>query len=134
MYLVNEVNELGLKFSEYILSLEEFPKWLAVLKHELDKFNEHIKLGLVFGSSIKSEKYNDIDVFLLYDKKKTGEIKKIKDSIRRAELVEKPIRYVEITEKDIEKNKEDRVFYSMMSESLIFYNPGKYVGVVRCLI
>ncbi len=128
-------NSLALKFAEYLLSLEqkEAPKWLSVLMYNLNKFKKHIKFGCVFGSSIKSRKYNDIDVLLMYDKGKAQEINKIKNEIRKAELVEKPIRYVDITEKDILKNKEDKVFYSILSENLIFHNPSKYIEVINWL-
>ncbi len=129
-------NEMALKFIEYLLSLElkEFPKWLFVLLHSLNKFKKHIKFGCVFGSSIKNSKYNDIDVLLMYDKKKSADVSKIKKEIRKSELVEKPIRYVEITEKDVQKSREEKVFYSIFSENLIFHNPSKYVGVIKCLI
>ncbi len=128
-------NELALKFMEYLLSLEEkeTPKWLNVLIYNLNKFKKYISFGCVFGSSIKSSKYNDIDVLLIYDKKKTKEVNKIKNEIRKAELVEKPIRYMEITEKDVLKNKEDKIFYSILSENIIFYNPSKYIEVIKWL-
>jgi len=67
----------------------------------------------------------------MYDAKKSNDIKKIKDEIRKSELVEKPIRYVDIAEKDIALNKNDKIFYSILSESLVFHNPEKYVEVVR---
>ena len=88
-------------------------------------------MGLVFGSSITTKDFNDIDVLLMYDAEKSKGIKKIKDEIRKSELVEKPIRYVDIAEKDILQNKEDKIFYSILSDSLVFYNPEKYVEVVR---
>ncbi|MBI2660000.1 hypothetical protein HYX07_02465 [Candidatus Woesearchaeota archaeon] len=126
-------NELAIKFMEYVLSLEEkeFPKWLSVLFHSLKKFKDRIEMGLVFGSSIKTRNFNDIDVLLMYDAEKSKDIKKIKDEIRKSELVEKPIRYVDIAEKDILLNKEDKTFYSILSESLVFHNPEKYVEAVR---
>ncbi len=126
-------NKLAIKFVEYILSLEEkeFPKWLSVLSHSLKKFKDFIKMGLIFGSSIKYKDFNDIDVLLMYSTEKSKDIKKIKDEIRKSELVEKPIRYVDIDEKDIVMNKEDRTFYSILSESLVFHNPEKYVEVIR---
>src|SRR3989344_616730 len=126
-------NKLAIKFMEYTLSLEdkEFPTWLSVLSHSLKKFKDSIKMGLVFGSSIKVRDFNDIDVLLMYSTEKSKDIKKIKDEIRKSELVEKPIRYVDIAEKDILLNKEDKIFYSILSESLIFHNPEKYVEVVR---
>ncbi len=129
----NYKNNLAIKFIEYMLSLEEkeFPKWLVVFLHSLQKFKPYIELGMVFGSSIKSKDFNDIDVLLVYDKKKVNEIKKIKEEIRKSELIEKPIRYVEIAEKDIISNKEDKVFYSIISENLIFYDPEKYVEVIK---
>ena len=126
-------NKLAIKFMEYMLSLEEkeLPKWLSVLSHSLKKFKDYIGMGLVFGSSIKTKDFKDIDVLLMYDVEKSKNIKKIKDEIRKSELVEKPIRYVDIAEKDILVNKEDKIFYSVLSDSLVFYNPEKYVGVIR---
>ena len=129
-------NKLAIKFIEYMLSLEEkeFPKWLSVLSHNLKKFKNDIEMGLIFGSAIKTRDFNDIDVFLMYDTEKSKDIKKIKDEIRKSELVEKPIRYVDIAEKDILLNKEDKIFYNILSESLVFHNSEKYVEVVRkCL-
>ena len=126
-------NKLAIKFMEYMLSLEEreFPKWLSVLSHSLKKFKDCIEMGLVFGSSINTRDFNDIDVLLMYDTGKSKDIKKIKDEIRKSELIEKPIRYVDIDGKDILLNKEDKIFYNILSGSLVFHNPEKYVEVVR---
>lgn len=125
-------NKLALKLMEYLLSLEEqeFPKWLGVLPHSLNKFKNCIEMGLVFGSAINTSHFNDVDVFLMYDPAKSKSIKNIKDEIRKSELVEKPIRYLDITEKDILLNKENKVFYNMLSENLVFHNPEKYARVV----
>ena len=132
-YSYNYSNNLSLQFMGYVLSLDEkeFPKWLAVLLHSLQKFKQYLTLGAVFGSSIKKKEFNDIDVLLVYEAKRSNEIKKIKEEIRKSELIEKPIRYLDITEKDILSNKEDKVFYSIISENLIFYNPEKYVEMIR---
>jgi len=126
-------NKMAIKFIEYILSLEEkeFPKWLSVLAHSMKKYEDYIEMGLVFGSSVRTSDFNDIDVLLMYNAERSKDVKKIKDEIRKSELVEKPIRYVDISEKDILLNKEDKVFYNILSESIIFHNPGKYVEVVR---
>ena len=128
----NYDNNLAIKFIEYMLSMEEkdFPKWIIVLLHSLSKFKPYIQLGLVFGSSIKTKDFHDIDVLLMYKKDKSKMIKKIKDEIRKSELIEKPIRYMDITEKDVLLNKEDKIFYSILSNNFIFYNPEKYVGVI----
>ena len=124
-------NKLAIKFMEYMLSLEEFPKWLSVLLHNLKKFKDCIEMGLAFGSSINTKDFNDVDVLLMYDKKKSKVIKRIKDDIRKSELIEKPIRYTEITEKDALLNKGDKIFYNILSESLIFHNPEKYAEVIK---
>ena len=124
-------NKLAIKFMEYLLSLEEFPKWLTVLLHSLKKFEGCIELGLVFGSSIKNRDFNDVDVLLMHTAEKSREIKKTKDEIRKSELVEQPIRYVDITEKDVLQNKENKIFYSILSDSLVFHNSEKYVEVIR---
>jgi len=128
----NYDNKLALKFIEYILSQEEKeePVWLSALSHSLKKFKDHIEMGLIFGSSIKTKDFNDIDILLMYNPEKSRNIKKIKDEIRKSELVEKPVRYIDIAEKDILRNKEDKIFYSMLSDSILFYNPKKYVEVI----
>ncbi len=126
-------NKRAIKFMEYLLSLEykEFPKWLRVLSHSLEKFNGSIEMGLVFGSSIKARDFNDIDVLLMYNTEKSKGVKKIKDEIRKSELVEKPIRYMDMAEKDILLNKEDKIFYSILSDSIVFHNPEKYAEVIK---
>lgn len=127
----NYNDKLAVKFMEYMLSQEEFPKWLGPLLHSLQKFKDCIKMGLIFGSSIKTRDFNDIDVLLVYGAEKIKEVKNVKDEIRNSELVEKPIRYVDIAEKDILLNKEDKIFYNMLSESIVFHNPEKYAEAVR---
>ena len=126
-------SRIATKFIEYLLALEEkdFPKWLSIVSHSLKKFNEHITLGLVFGSSTKNHKFNDVDVLLVYDKNKVKLINKIKEEIRNSQLIEQPIRYVEITEKDILINKKNKIFYNILSENLIFHNSEKYVEVIK---
>ncbi len=126
-------NTLALKFIEYLLSLErkEFPQYLSVLLHSLKKFNQSIQFGLVFGSSIRKEDYQDFDVLLMYPVKNLKEIKRIKEEIRKSGLLEKPVRYVDITEKDIIANAKDKTFYNILSDSLIFYNSEEYVRVIK---
>lgn len=126
-------SKLATKFIEYLLALEEneFPKWLSVVFHNLKKFNEYLTFGLVFGSSVKNSRFNDIDVLLVYEKDKSRKINKIKEEIRTSQLIEQPIRYVDIAEKDILLNRDDKIFYNILSDSLIFYNPEKYVAVIR---
>ena len=126
-------SKLATKFIEYLLALEEreFPKWLSVVLHSLKKFKEHITMGFVFGSSSKSNKFNDVDVFLVYEKTKIRKINKIKKEIRNSQLIEQPIRYVDITEKDILLNKNDKILYNILSENLIFHNPEEYVELIK---
>jgi hypothetical protein len=128
----NYESKVAIKFMEYLLALEEkeFPKWLSVVLHSLKKFDEYIALGMVFGSSTKNSRFNDVDVLLVYDKDKIKEINKIKEEIMNLQLIEKPIRYMDITEQDIVLNKDDKIFYSILSDNLIFHNPEKYVEVI----
>ena len=134
-YSFNYDNELSIKFIEYLLSLEkdEFPKWLKILIYNLKKFEEFISFGCVFGSSIKHDKFNDIDILLIYNKKMKTKINKIKTIIRKSELIEKPIRYMEISKKDIKKNLNNDVFYKIISENLIFHNSSKYIEIIKQL-
>ena len=67
----------------------------------------------------------------MYEKNRAKDISKVKGEIRKSQLIEQPIRYVDMTEKDILSNKDDKVFYSILSDSLIFYNAEKYVGLIK---
>jgi len=129
----NYESKIAIKFIEYLLTLEETtaPKLLSVILHNLKKFDEYLTFGLVFGSSIKNNNFNDIDVLLVYDKKNSKKINKIKSEIRNSQLIEQPIRYVDVTEKDIYLNKDDKIFYNMISDCLVSYNAEKYVGVIK---
>ena len=129
----NYESKIAIKFIEYLLTLEEIipPKWLSVVLHSLRKFNEHIILSLIFGSSAKSSKFNDIDVLLVYNKNKTKKINKIKADIRNSKLIEQPIRYVDITEKDVYTNKNNKIFYNILSDCLVSHNAEKYTEVIR---
>ena len=98
--------------------------------YNLNKFNDLIEFGCIFGSSIVNSNFNDIDVFLIYDKKNVKKIKNIKKEIMVSGLVDKPIRYVEITSLDFDKNIDDPIFYNIFSKNIIFYNPKKYVELV----
>ncbi len=129
----NYENKMAIKFIEYLLSLEgeKFPEWLNIIAHNLRKFNDNIDLGLIFGSSVKSKKFNDIDVLLVYNKKQITQVNKIKNEIRDSQLIEHKIRYVDITKEDILLNKNDKIFYEILSKNLIFYNAEKYVEMIK---
>jgi len=129
----NYDSKIAIKFIEYLLTLEELvaPKWLSVVLHNLKKFDEYLTFSLVFGSSAKSNDFNDIDILLVYDKKNSKKISKIKSEIRNSQLIEQPIRYIDIEEKDIYLNKNDKIFYNMISDCLVSYNAEKYVGVIK---
>lgn len=124
---------LALKFMEYLLSLEEneFPKWMIVILDSLKEFNAYSYVGCVFGSSIKSKNFNDIDVLLIYEQKNTKEIENIKEKIRKTELIDKPIRYLEITKEDLKQNQDNQIFYNVISENLVYHNPQGYVKVIK---
>ncbi len=126
-------NEAALQFMKYLLSLEtkRAPKWLLVVLHALEKFIPYTQLGLVFGSSIKTKDFRDVDVLLMYNKKNAERVARIKEEITKSQLVSQPIRYIDLTEKDVLKNQNDVVFYNIISDSLIFHNSEKYVDVVK---
>ncbi|MBI4139784.1 hypothetical protein HY483_02370 [Candidatus Woesearchaeota archaeon] len=129
-------NKMAIKFIEYLLSLEENqpPKWLAVVSHNLNGLNDYVIFRTIFGSSVKSQEFNDVDVLLVYDKKMRKKINKVKEEIRKSVLVDKTIRYVDVSEEDIYKNMNDKIFYSILSECIVSFNAEKYVRVIlKCL-
>ncbi|MFH1134307.1 MAG: hypothetical protein V1735_07525 [Nanoarchaeota archaeon] len=134
-YRFNYKNPLPIKFMEYLISLEEkeFPDWLQVPLHSLKQFEALVDFGCVFGSSTRSQEHHDIDVLLVYDKRKSKMVEKIKNEIRNSELVEKPMRYVDVTLEDIQKNKDDTVFYMIISECIVFCHAEKYVEAIKIL-
>ena len=129
----NYDSKIAIKFIGYLLTLEELvaPKWLSVILHNLKKFDEYLTFSLIFGSSVQNSNFNDIDVLLVYDKKNSKKISKIKSEIRNSQLIEQPIRYIDLAEKDIYLNKNDKIFYNMISDCLVSYNAEKYVEVIK---
>ncbi|OIO64513.1 hypothetical protein AUJ68_05780 [Candidatus Woesearchaeota archaeon CG1_02_57_44] len=126
----------AISFMTYLLSIEAryAPSWLTVPIHSLQKFNQHIELGIIFGSSIHNKQHHDIDVLLMYEPDQSKNTRSIKQAIQRSQLITKPVRYVDITPVDILTNKDNPAFYSMLSENIIFHNPETYVRVVQqCL-
>ncbi|MBD3209418.1 MarR family transcriptional regulator [Candidatus Woesearchaeota archaeon] len=123
------------QFIEYLLTLEQqtTSTKLRIILHELERFKEIIHLGLLFGSATTSTAYNDVDVLLIYEKSKKAAVNTIKNQIRQADLIDKPIRYVEMTPKDIQKNKDDHTFYNIMSQNIIFHNPTAYIEAITWL-
>lgn len=135
-FTYNYSTEITVQFMGYLLSLEEtqIPGHLLVLRYNLQKFKPYLQLGLLFGSSIKSPNFQDIDILLMYSKSNTKQIKDIKEEIRKSQLIEKPIRYVDIRQEDIEKNKENNIFYNILSENIIFHSPTTYIKIIQtCL-
>jgi len=123
-------NTHPVNFIAYILTLERLPVWLNELQHKLEEFKD-IRIGAVFGSAIKRKDYNDIDILLVYEPEDAEKIRKIKDSIRRSQLIKKPIRYVDMTEQDILDNKDDPVIQNMLSDNIIFKGAEEYARL-RC--
>ncbi len=103
---------------------------LTALQHKLEEFKD-IRIGAVFGSAIKRTDYNDIDIILVYEPENAEKIRKIKDSIRRSQLIKKPIRCVDMTEQDILDNKDDPVIQNMLSDNIIFKGAEEYARL-RC--
>ena len=132
-FTFNYGNTLAKEFMKYVLSLEEqeFPAWLIVVLHNLKKFEKYISFGLVFGSSVKTSQFADVDVLLVYDLKWVKDVLKVKEEIRRSRIVEKPIRYVDLIEKDIYGGKNEPVMYGMLSNNLLFYGAQNYVEVIK---
>ena len=128
----NYNSKVAVNFMEYLLAMEEniFPPNLGVLLHIFSKFRGYIDIGLLFGSSIKSKNFSDVDVLLVYTPLRAKEVRKIKDSIRNSHLFEQPIRYVDVTSKDMVLNRKDSVFYNIITENLIFYGSKEYVEVL----
>ena len=126
-------DEMAAKFITYMLSLEESeaPEWLAVTIHSIKKFTPYIKFGCIFGSSVKTKNFNDIDILLVYEQGNADKVRQVKEEIRKSQLTDKPIKYMDITEKDITKNKDEQVFYSALSDNIVFCNPEKYAEVIR---
>ena len=129
----NYENNQAINFVSYLLSLEKdiIPEWLTVIKYNLEKFNQHVDMTILFGSSTYSKKYNDIDVLLVYNKRKKKDMDLIKLEIRKISTISKPIRYTEITLEDINKNLEKLTMYNMLTNNIIIHGSEKYIEVIK---
>lgn len=132
-FTFNYENKNAINFIKYIISIEkqELPKYLATLKYNLEKFEQYTTIIIFFGSAINTEDYNDIDIMMVYDKKDTKKIEEIKEKIIISEILDKPIRYLDLTEQDIKKNLNNKAFYSALSYNIILHGAEKYTEVIK---
>ena len=58
-------------------------------------------------------------------------LKKFKDCIEMGLIFGSSIKVRDFNDIDVLLNKEDKIFYNILSESLVFHNPEKYAEVIR---
>lgn len=128
VYYFFNFEKSSVNFVNYLLKFENYPKNLQSLLYKLNSFKELVHFGLIFGSAINSLEYHDVDVLLVYDKNNQKQIRKLKTHIRKSKLIEKPIRYLELTPKDLDF--ENPVIYSSISDSLLIFGATKFSKVI----
>jgi len=126
-----EINdEFVLKNIELLLMEESrpFKRW----KQELKELSKHVKIMVLFGSSINNEENaKDIDLLLVFDRKYNFEIEQIIKE--KNKILIKKIHPLKQTIKDFEKNiiNKDKVILDLIKKGVVLFGVEKYVGVIK---
>lgn len=105
-----------------------FKRW----KDEFKDLFKREKVLMLYGSAIKNyEKARDIDIMVIAEK---GEYKDISKIIAgRQRFLSKKIHFIEITEKDLIKNLQEKqkAIVDVVKHAIILYGQNKYVEIIQ---
>jgi len=123
-------NEYTRKTLELLL-MDESKKYVR-WKDEFKEIGAHVKILILFGSIIHTEKNaGDIDIMIVYDKKDNEIITKIIKE--KNNVLTKKIHPVKQTLEDIRSNilKKDKIILSAIKEGIVLTGQDEFVGLMH---
>ena len=132
-YYINYDNQYAKDYLNFLLKkeAEESIPRVKVWMRELNHFNNLIDIGIIFGSVIRNDKYNDVDIVMVYNEKDN---KKVMDLVKeRNILTTKKIHPIRQTINDLKKNikKGDKVILNALKSGIVGIGHEKFVEVME---
>lgn len=133
IYSINFDNPYTKQYIRFLLikeaeeSLSRVKRWVL----ELRKLKKYSDIGLLFGSVIDSNKYNDVDMLAVLEQNQLKEFNNQFDKL--SNLTNKDIHLVKQSIKDIKTNfiKKDKVLLNILNKSIVLYGYDRLIGVVE---
>ena len=132
-YSINYDNPFAIDYIVFLLqkeaneSLPRVKRWL----NEAKKIENISEMGILFGSVLRTEKYKDVDLVLIFNKRNNNKIKKQIKDLNMINI--KQIHPVKQTPKDFQNNiaKEDKVILESIKKGILAFGFRKYVEVIK---
>ena len=98
---------------------------------ELRKLQNNAEIGILFGSVLEKEKYNDVDLLIVLKQSQNSKINILINKINRINI--KRIHVIKQTKEDIKQNlkKGDKVVLNAIKNGIVLFGYEKIIGVIQ---
>lgn len=131
-YKINYNSQDALDACVFALTEKRTTPYIRAWMKDLEKLKPETELAILFGSILKKDKKaKDIDILLVFDKKKLKNVENLIDRINR--IKSKKIHAVYQTKEDLIKNirKQDRAILEEIRTGIILWGRDFLVGVIK---
>ncbi|MCK4589050.1 MAG: hypothetical protein KAT77_01290 [Nanoarchaeota archaeon] len=133
IYSINFKNEYVKQYISFLLRKEaeeskgKIKRWIV----ELRKLDKSADIGLLFGSVLKSDKYNDVDMLAVLKQSQLKEFNKKVEELNKINV--KRIHLIKQSIQDLKDNliKKDKVILNAVKQGIVLFGYEKFVEVVE---
>lgn len=108
-------------------SIPRIKRWV----NELRKFQKHAEIGILFGSVLSKEEYNDVDLLLVFKPSQNSKINQLADVINKASI--KRVHLVKQTKNDLKENikKKDKVVLDLIKNGIVVFGYETIIELIK---
>ncbi len=133
MYKVNFKNDYTKKYLKFLLEKESeqaiprVKRWII----ELEKFKNISEIGVLFGSVLKKEDYEDVDLLLVLKPQDNEKVNNLINSLNKINI--KKLHVIKQTPADLTKNlkKNDKVIVSTTKNGIVLFGHDKLINIIE---
>jgi len=122
-----------LEFLEFLLQkkAEETKSRVKRWVKELRTLQNNAEIGILFGSVLEKESYNDVDLLIVLKQSQNSKINLLINEIRRINI--KRIHVIKQTKEDLKQNikKGDKVVLNAIKNGMVFFGYEKIIKVIQ---
>ena len=120
-------------FLEFLLQkkAEETKSRVKRWVKELRKLQNNAEIGILFGSVLEKEKYNDVDLLIVLKQSQNSKINLLINEISRISI--KKIHVIKQTKEDLKQNikKGDKVVLNAIKNGIVFFGYEQIIKVIQ---
>ncbi len=128
IYSLNLQNPIALREIEMALTIESqiYKRWIE----EFSQIKDKVRFVILFGSVIKKDDFNDIDLLIVTEKKDIKEIKKVINE--KNKILTKKIHPIFQTLKDFENDitKKNKVLLEIIKTGIVIFGQGEITKIM----